>query len=106
LGVEDMADLDALRRDIQRRTGRWVRPWYEGRAALVETLAVERTVMLWISLTAVATAAFGSAGIALLRLAERRYELGVMPAVGASPGSLARGALAESLIASLLGSLV
>lgn len=97
LGVEPGRDLAPLRLEVQRITGAWVQPWYEGRSSLLAALAVERRVMLWISLAAVITAAFATASVTALRVMEQRYELAVLQAVGAGFANTLRTVLSESL---------
>lgn len=106
LGVAPHQDLAALRLEVQRETGAWTQPWYEGRSSLLEALAVERQVMLWISLSAIITAAFSTASVTALRVMEQRYELAILQAVGASTANTLRTVLAESLTSALAGALL
>ncbi len=96
LQIEENVDLEALRLKVQADTGRWTQTWYEGRRALLEAMEVQSNVMFWISLAAVAAAALGSSGVAVLRAAEQRPESGILLALGASRANLLRTALAES----------
>lgn len=105
LAAAPRASLERLRGEIQEATGLWVRPWYEENQALLEALAVEAQVMLWITLAALATAAVATASISLLRIAARRFELGVLQAAGASPANLVRTVLFETVAAALAGAL-
>jgi len=106
VGAEPGADLAALRLAIQQATQAWVQPWYEGKSSLLEALAVERQVMLWISLAAVATAAFATASVTALRAMEQRYELAILQAVGAGFANTVRLVLAESLTSAFTGALL
>lgn len=106
LAVEPGTDLAALRLSLQKATGSWVQPWYEGRSSLLEALAVERHVMLWISLAAVATAAFATASVTALRVMEQRSELAILQAVGAGFFNTLRTVLAESLTSALAGAVL
>lgn len=106
LGVEPGRDLARLRLDVQRTTGAWAQPWYEGRSSLLAALAVERRVMLWISLAAVVTAAFATASVTALRVMEQRYELAVLRAVGAGFAGTLRTVLAESVTSAAAGAML
>lgn len=103
LGVQPERDLSRLRLEIQQATGAWVQPWYEGRGSLLAALAVERRVMLWISLAAVVTAAFATASVTALRVMEQRYELAVLRAVGAGFAGTLRTVLMESVAGAAAG---
>lgn len=106
LAVAPRAPLERLRLEIQEATGLWVRPWYEENQALLEAFAVEAQVMLWLTLSALATASVATAAISLLRLAARRFELGVLHASGASPLNLVRTVLFETVGTALAGALL
>lgn len=103
LGVERGRDLAVLRLEVQRATGAWAQPWYEGRSSLFAALAIERRVMLWISLAAVVTAAFATASVTALRVMEQRYELAILQAVGAGFANTLRTVLAESVTSAAVG---
>ncbi len=106
LAVAPRTALERLRLEIQAATGLWVRPWYEENQALLEALAVEAQVMLWITLAALVTASVATAAVSLLRLAARRFELGVLQASGASPANLVRTVLFETVGTALAGALL
>lgn len=106
LGVAPGEDLGKLRLAVQRGTGAWAQPWYEGRSSLLEALAVERRVMLWISLSAIVTAAFSTASVTALRVMEQRYELAILQAVGAKAANTLRTVLTESVTSALAGALL
>lgn len=104
VAVDPGVDLASLRLALQQATGLWVQPWYEGRSSFLEALAVERQVMLWISLAAVVTAAFATASVTALRVMEQRYELAILQAVGAGFSHILRTVLAETLTSALVSS--
>ena len=106
LGVDRGQDLGDLRLAVQRETGAWAQPWYEGRSSLLEALAVERHVMLWISLAAVVTVAFATASVTALRVMEQRYELAILQAVGAGPANTLRTVLTESVTSAAVGAML
>lgn len=106
LTISPGADIERIRLDVQRATGRWVQPWYEGRRALLEALAIEARVMYWISLAAVITAAFATGSVAMLRVMERRHELAILQASGAGTAATIRTVLVEAIASSLTGALL
>lgn len=104
--INSNVDPETMRLHIQKTTGLWVRPWYEGKQPLLAAVQIEKAVLFWISLASLITAAIASGGVTALKVVDRRHEWAILHTVGATVQSTLRSILTESLFTAMVGAVI
>lgn len=100
------AGVDAARKEIERRF-RTAEPFtlaaYEDRASTLNTVRILNVLLLAMVIVVAAIGVMGLVNTLVLNITERRRELGILRAVGASGGALVRLLVSEGLALGLAG---
>jgi lipoprotein-releasing system permease protein len=84
----------------------WTRDWTEMNRNLFSAIQLEKTAMFVILTLIIAVAAFAIISHLILMVAEKRREIGVLRALGASSGSITLVFMAEGVLIGLVGATV
>jgi lipoprotein-releasing system permease protein len=101
--VEDFAKADAYIGPLQQATGLWVRPWYAKEQGLFISMAVQRTVLVWVLVFTLLVSSLGIMNVYFLRAWAQQRSVGVLRALGASPSEIAALFLIQGLGSGLTG---
>lgn len=101
--VQDFAEVDCYIGPLQDAVGLWVRPWYTKEQGLFVSMEVQRTVLVWILFFTLLVSALGIMNVYFLRAWAQQRSVGILRALGASPGQVARLFLIQGLMSGLLG---
>ena len=103
--VRDVGQARVVARAIQARLGfpYWTRDWMEMNRNLFSALRLEKTVMFIITVLIVFVAAFAIISHLIMLVIEKRKEIGVLRAMGASTRSITAIFMVEGVIIGLAG---
>lgn len=104
--VDDFTNVDDFIGPLQEATGLWVRPWYEREQGLFISMAVQRTVLVWILAFTLLVSALGIMNVYLFRAWSQQRSVGVLRALGASPRQIAALFLIQGLASGFVGGVV
>lgn len=101
--VEDFANVDGYISPLQEATGLWVRPWYVREQGLFITMALQRTVLVWVLIFTLLVGSLGIMNAYLLRAWAQQRSVGVLRTLGASPRQIGAVFLIQGLASGLVG---
>lgn len=104
--IDDYTRADVFIGPLQDATGLWVRPWYEREQGLFISMAVQRTVLVWILVFTLLVSALGIMNVYLFRAWAQQRSVGVLRALGASPRQIGALFLIQGLASGFLGGCV
>ena len=103
--LDDPWDAKAVGRRIAQTAGSplWIRDWMEMNRNLFAALQLEKLALFVIVTIIVLVAGFAIIGHLVLLVAEKRKEIGILKAMGATSGSIAAVFLAAGMLIGLVG---
>jgi lipoprotein-releasing system permease protein len=106
--VRDVYRARRVSSDLGRSLGLpyWTRDWTEMNRNLFSAIQLEKTAMFVILTLIIAVAAFAIISHLILMVSEKRREIGVLRALGASTGSITLVFMAEGVFIGVVGTVV
>lgn len=106
--VRDVFQARAVARALQERLGfpYWTRDWMEMNRSLFAAIQLEKTAMFVILTLIICVAAFAIISHLILMVAEKRKEIGILKALGATARSISLIFMAEGVLIGVVGTAV